>query len=199
MKKSTGIGLMAVAMVFAAALASPAFAQSRQGEADFQRILSRHPELRANPGLMSDPQYLNHHPNLKEFLDSHPAVKAQAMSMGAYDRGHVWRDQSWWYHNDPNWIAQNRPNWIQEHPEWRNDGDWDDDHSWHDRSWWHEHRPDWVRAHRPDWAADKAKFEQKWEEKKLKAEAKWEKHHPNPNANPNAYPPHGHHHGHDND
>jgi hypothetical protein len=201
MKRVLGFASIVASAIFVIALAPSAHAQGAHAEAIFQRYLAHHPELASDPALFNDPAYMNRHPNLKEFLNTHPEVKEQARQMGAYDRNHVWRDQSWWHQNDPNWIRQNRPQWATSHPQWQGDGDYDDNDEWHNRSWWHEHRPDWAHKHHPDWAQDKAKFEEHLHEHEQKAEQKWEKHHPAPappypNAtNPGGYPPAGSHPG----
>ncbi len=74
------------------AVAVPAFAQTARSEAEFQRYLVKHPEVRNNPSLLSNQQYLAHHPNIAKFLTEHPQVHRQALTMGVYDRGRVWRD-----------------------------------------------------------------------------------------------------------
>ncbi len=140
--------LFAICMLFAVS----AFAQAPWAEVDFQRFLSNHPRLRANPALMTDPAYLNNHPNLAKFLHEHPSIYAQARAMGAYDNYNRWRDANWWFGHDPDWVYQHHSDWIGYHPEWRDDGDWDDGHHWHDRGWWNKHNHPWVEKHHPGWA-----------------------------------------------
>jgi hypothetical protein len=154
--------ISAAAIVFCAALAAPAFAQSRQSEAEFQRFLSRHPDVQANPALLSDKNYLYHHPNIAKFLQEHPGIHQQAFMMGAYDQGHVWRDSGWWYQHDPHWAYQNHPEWWRSHPEWgppvvvaapAGIGDYDEHHVWRDRGWWEAHNRGWAQQHHPEWYA----------------------------------------------
>jgi hypothetical protein len=79
-----------LAAVVCAVLVVPAFAQTPQSEAEFQRFLAKHPEVQNNPSLLSNQQYLAHHPNIAKFLTGHPRVHGQALTMGAYNEGHVW-------------------------------------------------------------------------------------------------------------
>jgi hypothetical protein len=113
-------------------LATSTFAQAPNSQAEgyFQQYLAANPELQKNPGLMSNPQWLNAHPSFHSFLEEHPNVAAQAHemsgsqgeygrheynsnqphqnpSMGAYDQRHE-------RHNS-NWSAANRREWIQQH------------------------------------------------------------------------------------
>ncbi|HEY6419064.1 MAG TPA: hypothetical protein VIX59_08680 [Candidatus Binataceae bacterium] len=156
--------LVVLAMLCAVA-AAPALAsaQTIHSEAEFQRYLANHPQLQANPSLMSDPAYLAHHPNLALFLHDHPGIHNQARAMGAYDTGHQWRDANWWYGHDPRWVHENHPEWWGYHPEWHPYalvpapvvvGDYDEHHHWHDRGWWVSHNDKWVRAHHPHWDAE---------------------------------------------
>jgi hypothetical protein len=122
----------------------------------FNDFLSKHPrsaaELRANPELIYDPRFRAQHPELNDFLKSHPNVWRSVKNnyagnmgnvpmpnrgWGAYDHQHQWRDYSWWHEHDRNWFWKNHPEWAAKNPDWRdNDGDWDDHHEWHNRDWW---------------------------------------------------------------
>ena len=48
---------------------------------NFDRFLDSHPDiakdLRSNPGLANDPNYLSAHPELQQFLDKHPGVREE--------------------------------------------------------------------------------------------------------------------------
>jgi hypothetical protein len=162
-----------LAAVFCAVLAAPAFAQSPQAEAEFQRFLANHPDVRADPGLLSDKNYLYHHPNIATFLEQHPTIHQQAFMMGAYDRTHMWRDSNWWYRHDPNWTYQNHPEWFRAHPEWRAPvmvapaagvGDYDEHHQWHDKAWWMAHNRQWAEQHHPEWAQHREEQRERHEE-----------------------------------
>lgn len=110
--------LFFVAMV-CGAFATPAFAQNAAAESYFQKYLAANPEVARNPGLMSDPRWLNAHPAFHKFLENHPDIAAQAHSMaagrgayGAYDTRHQWHDSNWWATNNPQWTQQHHPEWI---------------------------------------------------------------------------------------
>ena len=143
--------ILASAIVAYVGFCTPAFAQSRAAEADLQRYIAHHPEVQRNPSLLSDPRYLSTHPAYAGFLDAHPSIRAQARSMGAWDKSYQWHDANWWHRNDPNWVYANRPEWNQANPAWMNDGDYDDTHEWRNRSWWVQNHPNWVREHHPGW------------------------------------------------
>jgi hypothetical protein len=134
-------------------VALPVFAQAvnPKAEATLQQFMATHPEVRANPGLMSDPTYLSQHSALRTFLQQHPNVRNQTWAMGAYDRNHQWQNSQWWFKNDPNWVRQHHPQWAQSNPQWYNDGDWDDQNRWHDRDWWTTHDRQWAEQHHPGW------------------------------------------------
>jgi len=60
--------------------------------AGFERFLDEHPrvatELRQNPSLITDPNYLNNHPGLGKFLKSNPGFASQVRSNpGQFLRG----------------------------------------------------------------------------------------------------------------
>jgi hypothetical protein len=177
----------------------------------FNTFLAKHPhsaaELRANPELIYDPRFRKQHPELNDFMASHPSVWRSVKSTyagnirpapipnpanGAYDREHHWRDYSWWHEHDREWFWKNHPEWAANHSEWRdNDGDFDEHHEWHSRDWWATNHRDWVEAHHPHWF-DKHEAHDEWKarkdaEKNASKEAKAESKH------------HGHGHGHDND
>ncbi len=65
--------------------------RARQEKA-FDQFLDAHQDigndLRSNPGLANDPNYVNKHPELKGFLENHPNIKAElAQNPGAFVRG----------------------------------------------------------------------------------------------------------------
>jgi hypothetical protein len=131
---------------------TPAFAQSPQTEAWFQHYIAIHPEVQRHPSLMTNPGYLNNHPDFARFLEQHPNIRNQAFRMGAYDNHHQWHDADWWHDNHPDWVHQNHPEWNESHPGWMKEGSYDDEHRWHDRDWWEQNHPDWVKEHHPHWA-----------------------------------------------
>jgi phage-related protein len=71
----------------AALLVQPVFAAQKNSDithqelSNFDRFLDNHPaidkELRKNPSLVNDPNYLSAHPQLKEFLEKHPGVREE--------------------------------------------------------------------------------------------------------------------------
>jgi len=74
--------VMLSAMVLAGGLAMPAMAQITPTEVNnFNNFLTNHPntaqELRANPQLADNPNYLASHPGLQTFLANHPGVLGQ--------------------------------------------------------------------------------------------------------------------------
>ena len=145
--------ILAGAVLACACWTMPALAQAPAPEAEavLQQYIANHPEVKRNPSLLSNPAYLNSHPDIAHFIQTHPAVLRQIGRMGAYDSNHQWRDEDWWHKNDPNWIYQNHPNWNNEHPQWMNDGDYDDQHQWRNRQWWAQNHPNWVKQHHPNW------------------------------------------------
>ena len=70
---------------------------------------------------------------------------------GAYDEGHAWHNDDWWFHHHPDWVYQHHHEWIAANPGWGTYGDWDETHHWHDRHWWLEHHRRWVEEHHHDW------------------------------------------------
>jgi hypothetical protein len=108
------------ACVFSAAMlcgafARPASAQAPdpKAEAYFQRYIAANPELQRDPSLMSNPGWLNAHPDFRKFLQNHPNVANQAHQMGAYDNHHKWHNRNWWVKHNPNWVQQNQPGWLR--------------------------------------------------------------------------------------
>ncbi len=102
--------LLGCAMLGAPTLAISAHAQSSQAE--FERYLAKHPNVRAHPELMNDPQWLRDHPNFAEFRGTHPNVAREARAMGDYDSRHVWRDRNWWVQNDRTWAYKHHKDWF---------------------------------------------------------------------------------------
>jgi hypothetical protein len=150
--KSLKLRIILASAIFACAgLAMPAFAQTAQQ--DLPEYIKDHPELQTNPALMSNPNYLARHPDLRHWLDTHPQVAPGRYRNGAWDSRYQWHDEDWWHRNDPNWVYQHHNDWIAGHPNWTNDGDYDDTHRWRDRQWWMHNHPNWVREHHPHWEA----------------------------------------------
>ncbi|MGO9451864.1 MAG: hypothetical protein ACLQDV_12620 [Candidatus Binataceae bacterium] len=75
--------VMLSAMVLAGGLAMPAMAQGITPNEvnNFNTYLSNHPntaaELKANPGLADNPNYMANHPGLQTFLANHPGVREE--------------------------------------------------------------------------------------------------------------------------
>jgi len=74
--------LAVVAAVVFSGLAAPCFAQDfgePPGVGRFNRFLDRHDEvaneLRSNPGLLNDPNFVGRHPGLQNFLSRHPGAR----------------------------------------------------------------------------------------------------------------------------
>ena len=186
--KSRAIAILIFASLVCAGFA-PAFSQSAQDEAQFQRYVNAHPGLRADlrkdPNLVNDPYWLSKHQGFVGWLNQHPNMRNQAFSMGAYDNNHQWHNADWWHHNDPDWMYDHHPEWVRDNPAWRNDGDWDDQHHWHDRNWWVNNNHAWVEQHHPNWAEIR---EERQEE--------YQKHHPNWSENGENQPNYGESEGH---
>ncbi len=84
---------LAVAMILGASMGSSAIAQVPPN-------VDQHPEvaqqLKANPQLVDNRQYVQNHPGLHEFLENHPDARAQCRSHpykftcreDRYDRNH---------------------------------------------------------------------------------------------------------------
>jgi hypothetical protein len=144
-----------IALAIACALINaPAFAQrpNPQSEREFQNYLNHHPELRANPEMMTNPGYLKQHPGFSKWMEQHPAVAAQSRRMGAYDTENRWHNSEWWQDRDPEWVYKHHPEWANEHPQWwKSYGDYDPQHRWHDSEWWETHNRAWAEEHHPGW------------------------------------------------
>ncbi len=79
------------AAILAGAIAVPALAQERPVRMDpditpaevanFDKFLDNHPdiakELQANPVLVNDEEFREHHPRLREFFQNHPGVREE--------------------------------------------------------------------------------------------------------------------------
>ncbi len=106
--KGRAIAILIFASLVCAGFAAPAFAQSAQAEAQYQRYLNAHPvmrgELRANPDLVNDPEWMSRHQGFVGWLNQHPNMRNQAFWMGAYDSDHHWHNADWWHRNDPDWM-----------------------------------------------------------------------------------------------
>jgi hypothetical protein len=145
-------GLLVSAALGLLFVAPPVFAQSAQGERQFQKLLDQHPRAKENPALLSDPQWLRKHPDVNKFIRNHPGVQNQVLSMGAYDNGHRWHNQEWWYHHNPEWVQKNHPDWYKKHPNWNNgEGAWTKNHEWRSRDWWVKNHPEESEREHPNW------------------------------------------------
>jgi hypothetical protein len=123
-----------------------------QAEREFQNYLNRHPQLRSNPELMTNPNFLKEHPGFSKWMQQHPAVAAQSHRMGAYDSRDRWHEPDWWQERDPDWVYKHHPEWAKDHPQWWNSyGANDDKHQWHDSDWWENHDRKWAEKHHPGW------------------------------------------------
>jgi hypothetical protein len=88
---------------------------------------------------MTDPRYMNAHPDFQIFLDNHPNVATQARQMaahGAYDEKHQWHDRNWWTANNPKWTQQHHPEWVH-HP--AHDQGYEVQHPAHDQGYEAQH------------------------------------------------------------
>ncbi|MGC1398217.1 hypothetical protein [Candidatus Binatus sp.] len=109
-------------ILLATAITSVAMAQEMGPKMD--KFLNAHPDLaakvRADPSLLYNKQFRDEHPELQTFMQNHPnEYKRLAQhGVGAYDSGHVWRDENWWHAHDPNWVNEHHPEWAHDHPEW---------------------------------------------------------------------------------
>ena len=163
------------ALSVACLMAMPAAAQYvTQGELNnFNAFLNAHPktaaELRRNPGLLDNANYLEQHPELHSYLASHDALRKAVQTHpgqfvyqgGRYSYG--WGRGGY----NPAWSHMpSREEWNEMH----NYGYYDpDDRTWHDREWWEHHRADWVKKHHPRWEAARAEQREDYEE--------WKRHH----------------------
>jgi len=80
-RKSTKTAITAfAASLLVGALSSAAMAQNNPVANFDQGYLDEHPQvaqqLSANPNLVDDPQYMEHHPGLQRYLANHPEVRA---------------------------------------------------------------------------------------------------------------------------
>ncbi len=138
-----------------------------QADQSFRWFLANHPnvarELARNPGLLYNANWRRQHPQLEQYLASHPYVW-QALNneywatgpaetqWGDYDDQHQWRDAYWWHQNNPDWFYNNHQDWASLNPRWRDrDGDYDQQHVWHYGQWWYQQDPNWVKTRHPDW------------------------------------------------
>jgi len=113
--------------IFLLATAITSLTMAQQMGPRMNRFLNDHPELgaqvRANPSLLDSRQFRHDHPELQTFMQNHPNEyhTLAAHGVGAYDSGHVWRDDNWWHEHDPGWVSAHHPEWAGNHPEWRAD------------------------------------------------------------------------------
>jgi hypothetical protein len=112
-------------LLFATAITSMAMAQQMGPKMD--KFLNAHPDLaakvRADPSLLYNKQFREEHPELQTFMQNHPNEynRLAQHGVGAFDSGHVWRDEGWWHDHDPGWMYSHHPEWASNHPEWRAD------------------------------------------------------------------------------
>lgn len=104
--------LLGCAMLGAPTLVKPAFAQRPAAQAEFDRYLAKHPNIRNHPELMNDPTWLREHPNFRQFRANHPKIAREARGMGDYDKRHQWHDRNWWVHNNRSWAYEHHRNWF---------------------------------------------------------------------------------------
>ena len=89
------LGLLAVTLAMPRAMAvnaSPAQKPNpditRREATNFDRFLDSHPaidhELRKNPALINNSEYIAKHPELKEFLENHPGVREETKETPRY-------------------------------------------------------------------------------------------------------------------
>ena len=169
--------LATAVVLFAMAMPSISAAQYYHEE-KLDRFISQRPELKKqlerNPNLIYNKEWRERHPDLREFMQNHPQTWGKLPGhdrWGAYGPDNGWHEADWWHDHDRDWFYRHHPEWAENHPEWRDDGDWDDQHhEWHDRDWRNDHHPDWVERYHPNWykhqqheAAKEEKFENKHE------------------------------------
>jgi hypothetical protein len=116
--------LVGAILLLVAAIPALAMAQDAEFGEKMNKYLNEHPNMaakvRANPSLLYDKQFREAHPELQQFMQTHPQVyeRMDQRGLGAYDSSHTWRDANWWHQNDPGWAAKNHPEWAASHPEW---------------------------------------------------------------------------------
>ena len=149
--------LAGAVVLFAMAMPSISAAQYYHEER-LDHFLSQRPEvkeqLERNPNLIYNREWRERHPDLQEFMHNHPQTWGKLPGnerWGAYGPDHDWHESDWWHDHDRGWFYSHHPEWAENHPEWRDEGDFDEHHEWHDRDWWHDNHPDWVDAHHPNW------------------------------------------------
>jgi len=178
MKQFRFIGAVAILLL---AMAAPSTSMANPYNSErFDHWLNNHQNVKsrldADPSLIYNRDFREHHPELREFFQNHPDVWTKLnrdrnlaggpRGWGDYDERHEWHDADWWHSNDRAWMYRHHPEWVENHPDWRrDDGDFDDAHVWHDRDWWNENHRDWVERRHPDWDRDKDAWKD-WKEQK---------------------------------
>jgi hypothetical protein len=104
---------IAISILLGTAVCAPAFAGS--GQAEYDRFMSKHPKVAANPNLLNDPHYLAKHPDVREFMNQHPNLHHEAAEQGAYGANHQWHNRDWWAHNDKKWAEEHHHEWFENH------------------------------------------------------------------------------------
>jgi len=149
--------LAGAVVLFAMAMPSISAAQYYHEER-LDHFLSERPAVKAdlerNPNLIYNRAWRERHPDLREFMQNHPQIWGKLPGnerWGGYGPDRSWHESDWWHEHDRGWFYSHHPEWAENHPEWRDEGDFDERHEWHDRDWWHDRHPDWVDAHHPNW------------------------------------------------
>jgi len=151
---SIAIAILGCALFAGVALAQP----NPEAEAEWQRYLANHPQVRAD--LINDPHYLSKNPGVANWLHLHPKVYEYARQqgqIGGWDAHNQWHDRDWWMHNDPGWVHEHHPEWVAAGPPPPvHEGEYDEHHRWRARDWWVKHHPNWVHEHHPEWGEPQA-------------------------------------------
>ena len=113
--------LAASATLMTLAFVAPAFAQqplpqALGGEGAFHNFLESHPQIKSDlkkdPGLVNNPEYVEKHPAFKEFYGKHPEVQGELKENAPeFMRREEWgfRHQEKYEHSEARWRnAQNR-------------------------------------------------------------------------------------------
>src|SRR5260370_33983754 len=115
--KGRAIAILVFASLVCAGFAAPAFAQSAQAEAQYQRYLNAHPvmrgELRANPELVNDRGWMSRHQWFVGWLNQHPNMRNQAFGMGAYDIDHHRYNPDCGRVNHVQWMLDHTPDCVR--------------------------------------------------------------------------------------
>lgn len=103
-----------MATLMAAALSTPAFAQYDAFQT-WNVFAANHPrtaqQIEANPSLINNENYVEHHSALNQFLLNHPGVRRQFQAnpqgfLNGWNGGH---GHGWWRHHHEPWRAEAGP------------------------------------------------------------------------------------------